>query len=315
MKELPEQDVTSPAPVLSQPESIGADAPLRPLFRALLFFGIGIVLVFLVGSLVAPFGAAQGRSHGWQVQGAPLAALYALTCAALLLETWLFTKALDQRSLRTLGLWFYAGWGRELAGGAGLGARLMLATVAVLVAARGVTYHGWNELSGAGLLSFAGTAGILALAAAFEEIAFRGYAFQRLVDAWGPLGATVVFAALFGAAHIPNPSATPVSTANTVLAGILFSLAYLRTRGLWMPIGLHWAWNFAMGPVLGLPVSGIKFTPMLLRAEPAGTRWLSGGPYGPEGGLAATPLVLLGIFWLARTRRIAPSPAMAEALK
>jgi len=84
------------------------------------------------------------------------------------------------------------------------------------------------------------------LAAVFEEVAFRGYAFQRMVDAAGPIVAAAVFSGLFGALHLSNPSATPLSTANTALAGVLFSLAYLKTRGLWLPIGLHWAWNFTM---------------------------------------------------------------------
>src|SRR2546430_16785770 len=114
---------------------------------------------------------------------------------------------------------------------------------------------------------------------------------------------------------LPISSATPLSTANTTLAGVLFSLAYLKTRGLWLPIGLHWAWNFTMGPILSLPVSGMRFGPTLLRSQLTGAKWLTGGAYGPEGGAVTTVVCVAAIFWLARTQRFAPSPAMEEALK
>ena len=158
-------------------------------------------------------------------------------------------------------------------------------------------------------------AALLLFAAANEELLFRGYAFQRLAASVGALWAVLITSALFGAGHLLNPSATPLSTANTVLAGVLLSLAYLKTRALWLPIGLHWAWNFTMGPILGLPVSGLNISPTLFRSEAAGPTWLAGGVYGPEGGLILTLVCLAATLWLARSRKIAPSPAMKEVLK
>jgi hypothetical protein len=100
-----------------------------------------------------------------------------------------------------------------------------------------------------------------------------------------------------------------------VLAGVLFSLTYLRTRALWLPLGLHWAWNFFQGEVFSLPVSGITFAKPMLHAAAVGPAWFTGGNYGPEGGLPVTVVVLAGILWVARTKRLAPSPAMREALE
>ena len=302
-------------PPISYRQSPSGNDRLRPIYRVLLFAGLAVFLIFLANALVTSIGSALHKPEQWFMQGAPLAAFYALTCAALLLESSFFLRTIDQRSFRTLGLWFYPRWGRELSQGVGLGAGLMVLMVAILFAIGGVGYSGLASGGTRALLGILGAAGVMLLAAVFEEVAFRGYAFQRMVDAAGPIVAAAVFSGLFGALHLSNPSATPLSTANTALAGVLFSLAYLKTRGLWLPIGLHWAWNFTMGPIFSLPVSGMRFGPTLLRSQLTGAKWLTGGAYGPEGGAITTVVCVAVIFWLARTRRFAPSPAMEEALK
>lgn len=305
----------SAQPPISYRESLGGNDRLRPIYRVLLFAGPAVILYVLAGALVATVGAALHKPEQWLMEGAPLAAFYALMCAALLLESSFFLRTIDQRSFQALGLWFYSGWGRELSRGVGLGAGLMVLIVAILVAMREAGYSGLTNDGTRALFGILITAGVMLLAAVFEEVAFRGYAFQRMVDAVGPIVAVPVFSALFSALHLSNPSATPLSTANTTLAGVLFSLAYLKTRALWLPIGLHWAWNFTMGPILSLPVSGIRFGPTLLRSQLTGANWLTGGAYGPEGGAITTVVCVAAIFWLARTRRFVPSPAMEEALK
>ncbi len=284
------------------------DDRLRPIFRVLLFVLFGSLL--LLASQLAVLRLGRGLTLGQQ-----FAVAYVLVIPVLLAVTWFFIRAFDRRSFRTLGLWFYPRWGRELAAGVGIGAALQLFVGLALVTARGVSYHGITLGVKQALVGILATGGLLVLAAAFEEIAFRGYGFQRLVEAVGPLGAVAVFSVLFGVTHRSNPSATPLSTINTVLAGVLLSVAYLKTRALWLPIGLHWAWNFTMGAILSLPVSGIRLGPTLLKVETTRAIWLTGGAYGPEGGVVVTAACLVTIVWLARTRRLAPSPAMEEVLK
>ncbi|HZB44358.1 MAG TPA: hypothetical protein VE360_03915, partial [Pyrinomonadaceae bacterium] len=82
-----------------------------------------------------------------------------------------------------------------------------------------------------------------------------------------------------------------------------------RTRSLWFAFGLHWSWNWTMGALLGLPVSGIRdITPdPLLRATDAGPAWLTGGPYGPEGGLAATLALVVSTLFVWKTNMVAAS--------
>lgn len=135
---------------------------------------------------------------------------------------------------------------------------------------------------------------VLSTAAMAEEIAFRGYPFQRLVEATGPGGAIALMSALFGAVHLANPNASTIGLLNTMLIGIVFSLAYLRARTLWLPWGMHWAWNAVLGAGIGLPVSGFDMS-IGIRSKATGPLWLTGGGYGPEASLAATAAVLVAL--------------------
>ena len=135
---------------------------------------------------------------------------------------------------------------------------------------------------------------VLSTAAMAEEIAFRGYPFQRLVEATGPGGAIALMSALFGAIHLGNPNASTVGLLNTMLIGIVFSLAYLRSRALWLPWGMHWAWNAVLGAGFGLPVSGMDMSAGI-RTRATGPTWLTGGAYGPEASVACTAAVLVAL--------------------
>jgi membrane protease YdiL (CAAX protease family) len=286
----------------------GPGGSLRPISRALLFL-IGWYIVWLQLP-AAVFKLGPGLSLE-----AKYAVMYVLLNAALLVESWLFVRGLDRRSFRTVGLWFYPGWWKELMGGVGIGTGLIGLVVVVLFESGAVHYYGLTGPFSELLPRLVMAACILLLGAAFEELAFRGYGFQRLVDGVGPVVAVAVFSGLFGALHLSNPSATLLSTANTVLTGVLLSVAYLKTRALWLPIGLHWAWNFFQGPIFSLPVSGLQLWIPLLRAEVSGAKWLTGGAYGPEGGVVQTVACLAAVVWLARTRRVTTSLAMEEVLK
>lgn len=127
---------------------------------------------------------------------------------------------------------------------------------------------------------------VLSTAAMSEELVFRGYPFQRLVEATGAGGAIAVLSALFAILHLRNPNATTVSFLNTMLIGILLAVAYLRSQTLWLPWGMHWAWNTILG-VGGLPVSGIDMS-VGVHTTVTGPRWLTGGAYGPEASVACT---------------------------
>jgi hypothetical protein len=109
------------------------------------------------------------------------------------------------------------------------------------------------------------------------------------------VAAVLITSTLFGLAHLSNANASAFSTINTILAGVWLGVAYLMTRSLWFATALHYSWNLAMAFVFGLPVSGISMFNQLawLRPQDRPPEWVSGGSYGPEGGAAATLVLLL----------------------
>ena len=138
----------------------------------------------------------------------------------------------------------------------------------------------------------------LLVAALAEEVAFRGYPFRRLIQAIGPVTATILMAVLFGLVHILNPNATGIGLLITMLAGALLSFAWLRTHGLWLGWGLHFAWNACLGVLFGLPVSGITDFSTVIQTDAIGRRWLTGGRYGPEAAFFTIAACLISIIVL-----------------
>jgi hypothetical protein len=132
-----------------------------------------------------------------------------------------------------------------------------------------------------------------------EEMLFRGYGFQVLVGAIGPFATVLPVSILFGFAHAGNPSAAPLALVNTIAWGIVLGAAFLRSGDLWLPIGLHYGWNWTL-PLFGANLSGFKIdvTGYVLSWR-AGPLW-GGGDYGPEGGLiASVALIPPGVFSLS----------------
>ena len=144
-----------------------------------------------------------------------------------------------------------------------------------------------------------------------EEMLFRGILFRWIEDFGGSWAALAVTSALFGLAHIMNPNATWFSSfAIAMEAGVLLGGAYMLTRSLWFPMGLHAAWNFTQGEIFDVPVSGID-EHGLVQAKLSGPPLLSGGSFGLEASLIALVLATaIGVWlvWLAvrRGKVVAP---------
>jgi membrane protease YdiL (CAAX protease family) len=235
--------------------------------------------------------------------------------ATLLGLSWIFVRFIDHRDFSTLGLTLRPGWVKQFSIGLAFGTTLQLIVMAILAATHSVHYaplagysfHFWR-LVGANILLFA-------IAATVEELAFRGYALKWLTWSVGTPAALVMSGIVFGAAHATNPNSTFFSTLNTALAGILLAVPYVRTRSMWMQIGLHWSWNLVLCTIVSLRVSGLNFGPGLFVTENSGPRWLTGGNYGPEGGAAVTIVCVAGIAWLLSTNLLKPSPSAQKELQ
>jgi membrane protease YdiL (CAAX protease family) len=141
------------------------------------------------------------------------------------------------------------------------------------------------------------------LAAAMEELVVRGYLFSLIRRRWGWKAAVVATSLLFGALHLLNPGANLESMVNVTLAGFFLAVVLLVTRSLYAAIAAHFAWNWTMAAIFHSAVSGAAIPAPNYATVDNGPDWLTGGPWGPEGGAAATAAMLVLIFVLFRMRR------------
>ena len=134
---------------------------------------------------------------------------------------------------------------------------------------------------------------IFILVAWNEELLSRGYHLQTIASGTNLLWGVIVSSAVFGLLHLGNPGATWVSTTGILFAGLYLAYGYVRTKQLWLSIGLHLGWNFFEGVVFGFPVSGLDIY-ALLRINVTGPVLWTGGAFGPEAGLIVLPSLLVG---------------------
>jgi len=128
-----------------------------------------------------------------------------------------------------------------------------------------------------------------------EELLSRGYHLQTLASGLNLVWAVIISSAVFGLLHLANPNATWVSAVGIFFAGVFLAYGYIRTKQLWLPIGLHIGWNFFEGVGFGFPVSGLDDIYKLLRIQVQGPEIWTGGAFGPEAGLIVLPALLLGV--------------------
>ena len=143
------------------------------------------------------------------------------------------------------------------------------------------------------------------LVAVFEEIIFRGVLFRMIDDRWNTAVALIISSLVFGAMHLFNPGATLWSAvAIAIEAGLVMGAAYKCSGTLWMPIGIHWAWNYVQGNVLGFAVSGNPVHDKVFTAIISGPDWMTGGIFGAEASVPAVGVgFLLAIILLASCKR------------
>lgn len=218
-----------------------------------------------------------------------------LAVALFGLYIWLLAVADQTEDHRAWKLGFPTapGWRRQLVGGALLGLALTVLAIVPLLIWANVSVN--ISLTSRGVFRLAGVIIILVVGALAEELMFRGYPFQRLAEAIGPVYAICVFSVLFGAVHLMNPGATPLGLINTVLIGVVLAIAYLRTSALWLPWGLHFGWNASLGLLFGLPVSGLRIFNVVTRTNVTGPRWLTGSSYGLEASVPGAVAVVVGL--------------------
>ena len=217
-----------------------------------------------------------------------------ITLVAALLAGWVLLKFAERKPFAALGFGVTKRTRREIGIGLAIPIAALLAVTVVLMLFGAVRYSSDTGGLREWLAGNIGFLLVLAIPAAAEEALFRGYPFQKLVEMFGPIAATVLASAGFAIAHRHNPGVNAFALVNIFLAGLMLSMAYLRTGSLWFATAVHLGWNWQMAGPLDLPVSGLELfdTPMY-EPRSLGTPWLTGGGFGPEGGLAGLVALLL----------------------
>jgi membrane protease YdiL (CAAX protease family) len=272
-----------------------------------------IVLTLLFGVVPAPTGQT-----GFAAAVYALAELgwgfFAMGAAGLG-----FGYLLDRRTLADYGLGLDGQWWRDAGFGVALGVGLPTIVLLTQVAV------GWTAITAVlptptgGTFGFGSTSAVVGLAllipffvvqASVEEILVRGYLLTNLAEGtagligkWASVvGATVLTGALFGPLHWTNPNATLLSVTNITLYGFLLGACYVLTGRLGIACGFHIAWNYALS-LWDFPVSGLETGISLVGTRTTGPELVTGGAFGPEGGLIALPLLALGtgaLYWWVR---------------
>ena len=282
-----------------------------------------LIFVLLVRILLFPFGFAAQKLSELLVHWAPASGVAhylenlmfrVIFLVVALAAGYICTRWLEGLPWRALGLGFHSGWLRDLVLGSIVGVTSLALATAIATAGGGLSF---TFSARAALVQVAQTlvfsALLFILAALAEEALFRGYPLQTMTRANLAWLAVFLTSVPFAAVHLRNPNvAAGFTFINTALAGVWLAVAYLRTRSLWFPLGVHWAWNWALGSLFGLPVSGITdLAPHpLLHGTDLGPAWLTGGSYGIEGGVACTITLIISTIFILRTSLLTATPEM-----
>lgn len=264
-------------------------ALLSPVLFIVIFFDPAYYELTSSGSLDMDAMAAYAEA----LMQKPVVLLVSLfTTAGVIIIVLLYCRLLEKRSFSSLGL--SRGGLRSLPAGA-LFALLMLGAALGFSALFGGVRFGGLALDKNAWMIPLYLLGFLVQGFS-EEILLRGY-FMTSLSRSLPLGFSMIISSFaFTTLHIGNPGFNLLAGINLFLFGILMSLYMVRTGNLWGAGALHAIWNFAVGAVVGLPVSGLNLSASLLSfVSNEELAVISGGAFGPEGGLAVTFVLTLGI--------------------
>lgn len=227
---------------------------------------------------------------------AGLASSEVVELASVTLSVFLARRLLDRRSFSSLGLRLSRRMFLDLA--AGLGITMVMMGLIFLAEWK----LGWLTITGFAWIADAPQAAVQNVLAFFivfiavgwnEELMSRGYHLQTIASGltlgWG----LVLSSAVFGMLHLANPHASWIGAAGIFIAGLFLGCAFVRTRQLWLSIGLHIGWNFFEGVVFGFPVSGLNVYHVTRIAVSGPDLW-TGGAFGPEAGLIVVPALAVG---------------------
>ena len=280
----------------------GPDGRMRLGWRLILFLtltlSIAVPVIFLDGYLSGTpteIGASVGFLLG-----------------SILAGWWLLTR--DKRGFSALGFYFSSDATKESIRGLALGIGIGVVVITAIFLLGGVRWTPESGTISGWLLGAFSALAFFTIPAAMEEALVRGYAFQAVVESWGVGAALTITAIIFGALHYGNPDFGWVPLVNITLAGVLLGVVYLKTLSLWWATGVHLGWNWTLGYLADVPVSGLELMDApYYEGHPVGPEWLSGGGFGPEASLIAAVVLLLVSILLWWGPWLCPGPSAASS--
>ena len=270
---------------------------LRAVWRLATFAVAAALLQPILESVIAPLFAALSRAVGEPVVGYE----WTMLCA-----TWgasaFALRTVDHAPWQHIALDADAWRARRMLSGAAMGSAAIVCTVLLLILSRSLHFevltHTADDLAAPTFVATAlRVAVMLAPAALWEELVFRGYLWTVAVDAGGTRVAKWATATAFAAIHVTNPGASVQSSLLVFTAGWCLGLVRERTNSVPAAWGAHFMWNWIMAAIVHVPVSGWVTETPRYRAVVSGPVWWTGGGWGPEGGVAALIVLSTAIWW------------------
>ena len=256
-----------------------------------IIFVIGGIILFIIGSTILSLGVYTASESDYYLINIPI---FLITAVVLLLLYNLLIRYVEandackiapRKDISSIGNGLFIGF-----------SYFIIVTVTMSLCGY---YHiksiqfDWEKQ----LFSFT----LFFLVAVSEEIFFRGILFRMINRRWNIWAALVISALIFGGLHIFNDNATLWSSiAIAIEAGSLYGAAYAYNKNLWLPIGIHWIWNYTQGNILGFPVSGEDNVTSIITPEISGPQWLTGGSFGAEASVISAVIGLLISLWFIR---------------
>lgn len=257
--------------------------------------GLHAALFLLLMALLTPPSVLATAALGAPMLGSVVAEALAITAA-----TWAARRWLDRRSFVSLGLHLNRRAWHDFWAGTAIAALTQTALLGFLAAAGAATPH-WAAFSWVAAGRAVAEALVLWLLVGWsEELWMRGYWLQNIAEAAGLKWGVAISSVFFAVLHLANPHVNALAEAGLVAAGLFLAYGYVRSGGLWLPLGLHFGWNLFEGTVYGFPVSGLGGGFHLLSTPLHGPIWLTGGAFGPEASLTVLAVLALGAWLIAR---------------
>ncbi len=274
----------------------------RLILHALLVLFTSIIIGVVWVSLVIAIDVTLPSVNLAERPGVNELMVMALEVLTFTIATWIARRYLDHRSFRALGFSIDRSTWSDLVAGFLLSAFLLLAlylTTSIMGWSQFKSWA-WESESTGQVISGMTFAFLLFLGVAFrEELLSRGYHLQNLIQGTNIPVAVLISSIIFSTLHLANPNVTWMAVVGLLASGLFLAYAYLRTKSLWLPIGIHLGWNFFEGTVFGFPVSGMKSF-SLVQQQFSGPILLTGGAFGPEAGLIILPTLLFGAWLIKR---------------